>query len=478
MRALVFAALLGLAVLAWRATDRGPRVERPEVEPALDGMVVHLRVTPPGPAALEVASAGLEPRRMISDRPLADHAFALEKLPRGAWIEAQGIAGGRRGPPLAFAYKPLGPEDVRVDEGPRGLVVRLRVAKPLACTLFVNTRGGVRRIGSDAPALEHEIALDDAVMPFKTDMHVRLTGGAQVVEERLPWDDAARRAYLLCAAAWLCGQAETLVPTAFTGGAAAPASIFDQIQNGVNDITTGRSATARAGVDARLEALAEALPPEWFLEELGGAGGVLDRTDLPRTLRERFDAALHQLEVLDAALVVRSLRVRYPYHRLYGAQVGPALTSHLGTARSVALLTEGQDTAHVYLLTPDNAVARQTLRFDIGHPKTFLARAVARLGVARPGRRAELQATLELREGTFVDVAVNGRPAARFCRPGKSTPHTGAVTYYVGFDAALLREGDNVFEMRCRGMPPVIENLEFDHGVVVHPPGFTLRLKG
>ena len=46
-----------------------------------------------------------------------------------------------------------------------------------------------------------------------------------------------------------------------------------------------------------------------------------------------------------------------------------------------------------------------------------------------------------------------------------------------GFDAAMLREGVNTFEFRCRGMPAVIENLEFDHGVIVHPPGFTLRIK-
>src|SRR5690606_17559495 len=111
------------------------------------------------------------------------------------------------------------------------------------------------------------------------------------------------------------------------------------------------------------------------------------------------------------------------------------------------------DTARDYLLVPDNSVSRQTLYFDRGLPKTFLSRSVAQLGPPRPGSQAEIQATLDLREGTFVDILVNGRPAARIARPVKFRPRAGALAYYTGFDAGLLREGANTFEFRCRGMP-------------------------
>lgn len=478
MRAQVAGLGIAAIALALYLVDFGPRLERPEVEPDLDAVTVVLKMAPAGPAQLEVTGAGVEPRRLESRQPATEHRFRLEHLQRGAWIEAQGVSGSRRGPALAFAYAPLGPEQVVVEEGPRGLVVRLKVARPLACALLVHTRTGIARVGSDEPATEHEITLSDERMPFTPDIHVRLTGGGgQVVEERLPWNDAARRAWLLCAATWLCGQAETLVPSAFTGGGPAPTSLFDQMSSALTDISKGASATARAGVDARLKAIAEALPPERFLEQLGGGGGVLDRTDLPVALRARFDAAIHQLEILDAALAIRSLPGRYPYYRLYGARVGPSFTTRLGTARSIPLLPEGQDTSRDYLLVPDNAVSRQTLKFNEGLPKTFLLRTVAHLGTPSPGRLAEIQAVLDLREGTFVDILVNGRPAARIARPAKFAPHSGPLAYYTGFDANLLKEGANTIEFRCRGMPAVIENLEFDHGVIVHPPGFTLRLK-
>lgn len=477
MRAWVVGAVVLVAVVALSWSKLGPRLERPRVEPDLEAVSVVVAVHPAAPAALEVTGAGIAARRLESRTPATEHRFRLADLQRGTWLEVQGVSGSTRGPSLAFAYAPLGPEQVVVEEGPRGLVVRLKVAKPLSCALLVHTRAGITRVGSDTAKTEHEIVVSDDRMPFTPDMHVRLTGGGgQVVEERLPWNDAARRAYLLCAATWLCGQAETLVPAAFTGGVPAPASVFDQVSSALTDISKGESATARAGIDARLKALVEQLPPERFLEQLGGAGGVLDRTDLPLALRERFDAAIHQLEILDAALAIRALNSRYPYYRLYGARVGPSLTTRLGTARSLPLLPQGQDTTRDYLLIPDNQVSRQTLKFDQGLPKTFLARATVHLG-SEPAKQAEIQADLDLREGTFVDIVVNGRPAARIARPVKYVPRSGPLQYYTGFDAQLLKEGANAIEFRCRGMPSAIENLELDHGVIVHPPGFTLRLK-
>lgn len=474
----VLAAALALGVglgLTLRAVRRGAVPDRPEARPDLEGMVISLKVTPPAPAVLEVTGPGPETRRMASYDTLAEHRFRLDKLERGTMLEARGRCGTRTGPPLAFAYEPLRPENVVVDEGPRGLTVRLKVARPLACALLVRTRSGIQRVGSDAPGLTHDLAVSDQLMPFGPDIHVRLSGDGQVVEERLAWDDAGRRNYLLCAGAWLATQAETLIPPAFTGAGAAPASLFDQVQSSMDEVASG--AVGRGGLDARLVAAANALPPEWFLEKLGGADGLLDRTDIPVDLRRRFDAALHLLEVLDSALMTRNQPVRYPYHRLYGARVGPSLTTRVGRATGVPLLSPGQDTSKRFLLVPDIPIARQTLSFKDGLPKTFLLRTNASLGPQPRSGRAELRARLTLRPGVFVDVSVNGKPAVRLCRPVKERAPGGGIEYFGGFDAGLLKEGDNAIELRCSGMPAVIENSDLDHGVIVHPPGFVLRVK-
>ena len=472
LAAVAVGAALGFALLSGR-----PEPGRLELQPDVDSVTLRATVQPAAALALEVQIAGQGARRLESTGVASEHVFHVDHVERGAWVSAQAVAGARRGPPLAFAYRSLGAEDVTVESAPDGLHVRLTVARPLTCALLLHTPRGVVRVVSDAVATHHEIVLGKRLMPFAQDVLVQLADHGAKAEERLAWDDAARRAYLTGAAEWLIAEVERLVPPVFASSESGPSSLFDQVYSTTKDAAAGVLPSAQAGLNARLMKVLPELPPYWFLEQLGGPSGVLDRRDLSPALVARFDSALHWLEVFDMALYVRELPGHYPFYLLYGAHVGPSLRSRLGPASSVPLIPGGLDSREDYLLVPDMQVTRDTLRWNGGLPKTFVATCVVTLGPPMAGRKAEIEAWLKLRGGTFVDVIVNGHHAVRLCRPGKAPLEGARTELFGGFDAGLLIEGENFIELRCLGMPPVIENHELDHGAVVYPPGFTLRIK-
>jgi serine/threonine protein kinase len=451
------AELAAIAPRRTRGTRRRQALSRPWWQTRRSRLAAAL-----GLVGLAVGAIGLAVRRSTQP-PNAASAASTGRFTMQAGTRAPRLARVRQGA-------------VRATREPGGgLVVWLSTRTPVRCRLTVRSARGPRVLDPGPPErLDHRFLIPRDAMPVShrfrlayrrddvpTPAVAAAAGpdGGEELSETISLDGEARRVFLEEALDWLAGHLDEHV-----GGPLTRAQRYDlwvvaeygEFQKRIADLIAG-------------------LPPAWFLDEVGGPGGILDRPDMPPERKDRLYRSMVWLELLEAARDVYRVSAATPTARLYGAHFGPSPVSHYPDARAIPVVTPGVDASLPFELidAPTGAGA-----IEFGRRAHWFLELAGGVRVDRiaPGSRAELHARARLWPGRYAECRINGRHVVRLSRPGPAFPAHRAADVYVAFDPAYLRAGANEIVFRCPRMPPVLESAEARRGVQVDPPGFTLRL--
>jgi hypothetical protein len=451
------AAIGALAAFALKAAP--PTLGAPVVEPRARSVVARFARTPPGPAELAVTVTGKDRKVLAATESAAEHRFVLADLEPGDAVTVQPLAGGVAGPVASFNFQPVSALDVRVAWKAGAMQVRFATALPVVSRFQARTaRGETWSAWDPSPTTSHALELPAREMPISARILCEHKLGDEVATDRPALGEDARLAYLEGAAGWFVDAADVVHK-----------KLFDR---------AGALETGQGSIAELSKAVGEAqagLAPEWFLEDLGGANGVLDHPKFDLDRKDRFYRAVWVLEMLEAVAQLYKLPGKHPLHALYGAHFGPSAAPRYPKARRLPLevppgpLSDGFHLMPHWNITDDPEFAS---RKDWTHEITSK---LVLSGIG-PSTRAELAARARVKPGRAIHVLVNGKHLVRLTRPDRAFPSDKPAELFAAFDARYLENGENTFAISCPVMPGFLEELEIVHGVRIEKDGLSLRV--
>ncbi|MBI4859062.1 MAG: protein kinase [Candidatus Riflebacteria bacterium] len=421
-----------------------------------------------------VASPVVTPRR----RWLAG-CFAVALVLALAWLL---VAPEHRRPsgPASVAPPSVPAAVLAVTAGasPEGLKVRVTLASPVGCRLGVRSaQGTVWLTRKEPPARENDFVVRWNMMPFSSRLEIQVGAGGEPRLETAALEGDSRLAFLNGCLDWFGRDVRDRVEPLFDIASNRPLSGPDKVFTILGEVSNRPEDRSIIMLEKRLREIDRSLPPVWFIDEIGGARGILNEPSIPPQRKDAFYRAIRWLELLGAAWELRNIPIGYPSERLYGPDFGPSAAPHYPDAHELPILVPELDTRGHFIILPDIPVAHEAKsRGDLPNG-VFELTGHARLGRLTGRTRVELHATMVSRPGRYLEALVNGKYVVRLDRPGRARRTADQSDHYTAFDSQYLKEGDNEFRFRCPSMPPILEIQELNAGLTIRPPGMDLRVR-